>query len=109
MQIIFKKEVADQLKDKYTVLELETFNVAMPDGTEESLEAFCVVPAEKIPLTEMAALDTHKTLHSEFVKSYNEKNYKLCNDIAEHLVGKWGGELDSFYEEILSRINDTPT
>lgn len=109
MQIIFKKEVADQLKDKYTVLELETIDVDMPDGTKDQIEAFCVVPAEKIPLTEMAALDSYKNLHSEFVKSYYEKNYKLCNDIAEHLMGKFGGELDSFYEEILSRIPNEPT
>jgi hypothetical protein len=106
MQIIFKKEVADQLKDKYTVLELETFKVDMPDGTTQDMETFCVVPADKIPLTEMAALDTYKNLHSEFVKSYNEQNYKLCNDIAEHLLGKFSGELDSFYNTILDRINN---
>ena len=106
MQIIFKKEIAEQLMDKHTVLELETFNVDMPDGTTDIIEAYCVVPAEKIPLTEMAALETYKTFHHEFITAYNKKNYKLCKDLSEHLIGKFSGELDSFYEEILSRIPD---
>ena len=109
MQIIFKKEIANQLKDNHVVLELETFVVDMPDGTRDILEAYCVVPSDKIPLTEMAALDTYKTFHQEFVTAYTEKNYKLCKDLHEHLVGKFGGELDSFYEEILSRIGNEPT
>lgn len=106
MQIIFSKEVADQLKDKFTVLELESFDVEVTPGDVQKLDAFCVVPAEKIPLTEMAALDTYTTFHAEFVSAYKEKNYKLCQDLSEHLMGKFGGELDSFYEIILERISN---
>ena len=51
----------------------------------------------------MALLDRYIELHEGFVKAYKENNYKLCEDIAEHLMGKFGGELDSFYTEILAR------
>lgn len=109
MQIVYQKAVADQLKDKYTVLELETFDVDMEDGTTQKLEAYCVVPSDKIPLVEMASLDAYKTLHAEFVNAYNSKNYQICKDLAEHLTGKFGGELDSFYEVIIDRINNEST
>jgi hypothetical protein len=43
MEIIFSREVAEGLRERYTVLELETFDV---EG--KTLETFCVVPAEKL-------------------------------------------------------------
>jgi hypothetical protein len=33
-----------------------------------------------------------------------ENDYKLCKDISEHLLGKFSGELDSFYEIILEKL-----
>ena len=100
MDIIFSRAVANQLMEKYVVLELEPHGVG-----EEILETFCVVPAEKIPLTETVMLDHWKKLHGEFVQANNDKNGKLCQDLSEHLVGKWGGELDEFYEIVCSRYN----
>ena len=98
MQIIWDQAVVEQLKHSHTLLELETFDV---NGTP--ITTYCVVPAEKIVL-ELAQLNAYSELHAGFIKAYNEKNYQLCIDIAEHLTGKFGGELDTFYEEILSRI-----
>lgn len=98
MQIIFDSEVAEQLKARHTVLTLETF----PAG-DTTVTAYCVVPAEKIPLTEFGLLDSHIQLHDAFVVAANEKNVQLCLDISEHLLGKFGGELDSFYQEVLKR------
>lgn len=99
MQIIFNKEIAEQMKDTHTVLELETFDV---EGQE--LHTFCVVPADKVPLTEFAQLSVYKDLHAAFVDALKKKDKKLCEDLAEHLMGKFGGELDTFYEEILKRF-----
>ena len=98
MQIVWDQTAVDELKKTHTVLELETFDIkGVP------MKTWCVVPAEKI-VFELATIDRYKELHGAFVKAYNEKNYKLCEDCAEHLIGQFGGELDSFYEEILSRI-----
>jgi len=100
MDIIFSREAANQLVDRYVVLELEPHSVG-----EEILETFCVVPADKIPLAETVMLDHWKKLHSEFVQANKEKNGKLCQDLSEHLMGKWGKELDEFYTIVCSRYN----
>lgn len=97
MQIVWDPTAIEQLRKSQTVLELETFQLE-----DQSITAYCVVPADKL-LSEMALLDRYIELHEGFVKAYKENNYKLCEDIAEHLMGKFGGELDSFYTEILAR------
>ena len=99
MQIIFDEAVAKQLQNSHTVLELETFDYKGAPRT-----AYCVVPADKIPLNDFPKLESQKELHSAFVKAYNTKDFKLCEDISEHLIGLFGGELDSFYETILNKI-----
>jgi hypothetical protein len=43
MNIIFGRENAEKLREKYTVLDLETLE---KDGV--SLDVFCLIPAEKI-------------------------------------------------------------
>jgi hypothetical protein len=53
----------------------------------------------------MTMLDHWKKLHSEFVKANKEKDAKLCHDLAEHLTGKFCGELDTFYEEVCKRFH----
>lgn len=99
MQIIFNRDVANSLREKYTVLELEAFDV-----NGQQLETFCVVPAEKINLGEMPTLEQTSALHAHYVQALKDKNYKICTELHEHLLGKFGGELDSFYEEIAKRI-----
>lgn len=99
MDIIFNRKVAEDLADKYTVLELEEHLVG-----EEILETFCVVSADKIPLTELMMIDHWKKLHAEFVQANKDKDGRLCNDLAEYLRGKWGGDLDEFYDIVCSRF-----
>ena len=98
MQLIFDRSVAEQLKQRYTVLELETVE---KDGVE--IDVFCVIPAEKIALTEITTLEHNTKLHNEFVAANKRGDAKLCNDLYVHLIGKFGGEVDSFYEEIIKR------
>lgn len=100
MQIIWNKEAAEHLRTHQTVLELETFAV-----NGQLLTSYCVVPAEKI-LPEMAQLEQLTALHGDFIKELNEHNYEACRNIAPKLIGKFGGELDSFYEVILEKIKN---
>ena len=104
MDIIFSRAVADELSEKYTVLELEPHIVG-----EDILETFCVVPGDKIPLAEMLMLAHWRKLHGEFVQANKDKDAKLCIDLAEHLVGKWGGELDEFYQIVCERFQNPVT
>lgn len=99
MQIIWNQEAADRLKNSHTVLELETFEVKGAPVT-----TYCVVSAEQIPLEELPTLSNYVELHAGFIRAMKDSDYKLCSDVAEHLVGKFGGELDSFYEIILERL-----
>lgn len=99
MDIIFSRTVAEELSEKYLVLELEPHSVG-----EDLLETFCVIQPEKLT-TEVAMLDHWKKLHGEFVEANKNKNGKLCRDLAEHLIGKWSGELDEFYQIVCSRFN----
>ena len=96
--MIFNRTLAEELANRYIVLELEPHIVQ-----DAVLETFCVVESEKIPLTEVTMLEHWKKLHKEFVQANKDKNGKLCRDLAEHLVGKFGGEVDSFYQIVVSK------
>jgi hypothetical protein len=100
LQIIWNQEAADKLKNSHTVLELETINIA----GYGPITAYCVVPAEKLFAQGFSNLERYIDLHNSFITALKDDNHKLCKDIGEHLIGAFGGELDTFYEEILKRI-----
>ena len=97
MNIIFKENSAE-IQEKYTVLDLDTF--VMPDGAVHT--ACCVV--ENIPIIELSQTDSLKELHSNLIKNYAKKDWSYCEQAIQHLIGKWNGELDSFYAELQTRI-----
>lgn len=101
MEIIFGRANAEKLREKYTVLDLET---VVKDGV--SLEVFCLIPADKISLTEMPQMENWVKLHNDFLNGYHTKQYKFCRHCVEHLMGKFGGEVDTFYDEIIRRIDE---
>lgn len=101
MQIVFSREAADELRAKYTVLELETFEVR----NNEFLETFCVVPSEKLVFMDLTKLDEQKELHNVFLKAVMAKDWKKIIGLYDSVLGNFGGELDSFYSEIVSRAN----
>lgn len=102
MHIIFGND--QDLNEKYTVLELDTFRIG-PGGPERT--AYCIV--ENIPIEEMPALETFKDLHSQLLSEYRNQNWNDCERIIAQLMGKWGGDLDSFYVELTSRIQSLKT
>ena len=99
MNIIFGTEMAEQAQDRYTVLELDTFNLV---PTDQVVTAYCLV--ETVPIQEMPAIESLKDLHSNLMTEYTKRNWYYCENAIAHLTGKWGSELDSFYSELLQRI-----
>jgi len=99
MHIIFGKEQADELLNKYTVLELDTFQFG---GNGPLITAYCTV--ETIPLEELIQLDQIKKQHSDLIINYGLRNWSDCLSAIEQLKGKWRGELDTFYKDLESRI-----
>ena len=102
MNIIFGDNIAELAREKYTVLELDTFIIE-----DQTATAYAVV--EKIPLQEMATLDQFKTLHENLMVEYRKRNWKYCEDAMEHLKGRLNTELDTIYSEIYNRIQDLKT
>jgi len=99
MHIIFGDAVK-QIPDSFTVLELDTFDLV---NQNQTVTAYCVV--EKIPLAEFALIEAHQGLHNNLLQYYRQRQWNYCEKVIQTLVGKWNGELDSFYLNLLERIN----
>ena len=107
MNIIIGKDEAERLAEKYTVLPLETMkfksNPELPATT-----AYCLI--ENIPTEEMNKIEEWKALHIKFYENYQKGDFHFCTNALEHLKGKWGGEIDSYYhvmEDRISKYKDT--
>lgn len=99
MYIFFGREHAEQVKDKHIVLPLDRIQLS-PMGP--TLDSFCVL--ESVPPSEIETLGQWTALHSNLMKNYWLANFGFCEQAIDHLKGKFNGELDSFYDEITSRL-----
>lgn len=102
MNIIFKTN-APNIDEKYIVLDLDTFS--LPDGSLHT--ACCVI--ENIPVAELPMIQQLKELHGNLIDNYGKRNWNYCEQAIEQLIGKWSGEVDSFYHELLTRIKQFKT
>lgn len=98
MNIIFG-EAFDTIPQNYTILELDTF-LLPPD--RKQVTSYCVV--EKIPLHDLAVLDSYKTVHADLIKAYGNQNWEYCEHAIRGLTGRWNGEVDTFYENLFERV-----
>ena len=101
MHIIFGDEQAQEIGKKYTVLELDTVRFT-PSGTTAT--AYVVV--ENIPIPDLPKLSVQTELHHNLMENYRKRDWNFCSQAIENLVGNFGGELDTFYAELQSRINN---
>ena len=102
MQLVFDKTVAEQLSEKYTVVELETLTVAGVGA----VTAWCVLPAEKI-FSELDVLPMNLKTHRDLLDAISSNQSEIALELCASLTGKFGGELDTFYEELTKRIQET--
>lgn len=100
MNIVLESDNMEELRTKYTVLELDSFMV--PERSQP-VRAFCVI--ENLPIDQMIGMTQYIDLHDNLIKNYRLRNWKFCQDAIEHLMGKWGGQVDSFYRELYQRID----
>ena len=100
MNIIFGKQEVEQLEEKYIVLELDTITIR----SSNPITVFCVV--ETIPLEQFPKLEPLKKLHGELMTNYRACNWNFCEQAIEQLMGCWGKDVDSFYDILLTRIQE---
>ena len=99
MNIVLGEENIVEIKDRMTVLELDRFKV---EKSDQIVTAYCVL--ENLNIGDLMQLESYKSLHQNLIKNYRLKNWSYCEQAIEHLYGKWAGQLDSFYDDLLVRI-----
>jgi len=100
MNIIFG-DVVKELPEHYIILELDTFRI--PDSIRTET-AYCLV--ETLSVNEFSTLDTYKKIHHDLLQAYRAQNWKYCEDAIEGLMSRWNGELNTFYMDLLQRIQE---
>ena len=101
MNIIFDCPQVEELKQRHTVLELDSFWLP---NIEHPVKSWCVV--ETVPIVEIDTIEHYAALHDQLINHYKQKNWQVCQDAIALLIGRWGGELDSFYRHLNGRIVD---
>lgn len=96
MNIIFNKELVEELKEKYTILELDT--VLQPNMIEP-LTLFAVVEITNI--TDLSTLSFFREMHGDMIKEYKSGNWERAVELTNGLIGHFNGELDEFYNLVI--------
>jgi hypothetical protein len=98
MNIIFG-DPSNTITSHYILLELDTFR---RDGDTKTTTAYCLV--EKPALDELVNIEAYKKIHADVVKYFKQQHWYYCEQAIHGLMGKWGGELDTFYADLLDRV-----
>ena len=104
MNIVLGEENVRDIRERYIVLELDQFRIP---GHDSPVTAYCVT--ENLSVNELLQIDRWRDLHSNLMKNYRLRNWSYCMQAIEHLQGRWNGQLDSFYQSLLQRIQDLQT
>ena len=99
MHIIFDDQITEELRAHYTLLELDTFK-----GEQSSRTAYCVIDAIQLSTEDLFYLDKYSEVHAALISNYKKGNTAFCFQALDLLRGKWGGQLDSFYQVFAERI-----
>ena len=97
MQIIFDEKLVPELKERYIVLELDT--VKQP---AMSAPATLYALIETLDLNTSTNLESSVKQHDEMVKNYKNSQWDSAVFDANALKGCWKGELDEFYDLVIS-------
>lgn len=98
MNIILGDSNAEQIRTRHTVLELDRFVF----GEEVEDSAYCVI--ERLSLGDFETNAERMELHAAMIADYRGRRWQECSSKIECLHGSWGGEMDTFYDELLKRL-----
>lgn len=113
MHIIFGKEKVqldesdvdiETLKTQYSIVPLDRVRYSEQG---EVIQSWCLLSGENTSTMEEAPhLPRLIELHENMMQNYYRREWKFCEDAAENLKGRFGGELDSFYQHFLNRVRN---
>jgi len=98
MNIIFDNSV-ELISESFTKLQLDTFK---DKRTGKTHIAWCIL--EDIPLEDFPLLEHLVATHQQLVNEYKNKNWDYCLSAIQALRGRWNGEIDSYYDNLETRI-----
>jgi hypothetical protein len=98
MNIIFDTDHIESIKNNNVLLELDTFYFSKLNKT---VTAYCVI--ENVKITDLSAVEQNISLHNQLIEAYKKRDFKLCEDLADSLTGCFNGEVDSFYQDLITR------
>jgi len=101
MNILLEPDITEEIKEKYLLLELDSFRVA---ESSQPIRAYCLV--EFIQPDDMVTISQWVDLHANLMPEYRKQNWNYVEQAIEHLMGRWNSQLDSFYQDILARVKD---
>lgn len=100
MHIILQTEITNEIKQKYILLELDSFRFT---ADSEPVTAYCLV--EQLDLNDMLVMQQYLDLHDNLMSHYRQQHWHYVEQAIEHLMGRWNNQLDSFYQDLLARVN----
>jgi hypothetical protein len=92
----FNKQLVEELKEKYTILELDT---VMQPGLPEPIVLHAVVEITNI--TDLSTLSFFREMHEDMIREYKSGNWTRAAELTSGLVGHFNGELDEFYNLVI--------
>jgi hypothetical protein len=107
MNILLEPQITPEMRQRYLLLELDSFRVA-PQG--DPIASYCLL--DRLDLSEMLVMQQYLDLHSNLMPNYRQRNWNLVNQAIDDLRGRWNCQLDSFYDTMAQRVkelqNDDP-
>lgn len=101
MQIILEQKLVPELREKYTILELDT---VMQPGMTEPLTLYALI--ERIDFGTISKLSRLKEQHEIMIRAYKSNDFDTAENGANILKGSWHSELDEFYELVISTCKE---
>jgi len=101
MNILLEPQITADMRERYLLLELDSFRVA---PREEPIASYCLL--DRLDLGEMLVMQQYLDLHSNLMPNYRQRNWNYVEQAIDHLHGRWNHQLDSFYDTIRQRVRD---
>ena len=99
MNIIFEEKLTEDIREKYILLELDTFS---PEPNVFK-KCWALIGKDEVNVQEVHNMDQFTDLHHNMIKNYGLKNWKFCHDALDHLIGKFRGEIERYNIELICR------